>query len=192
MAGLVLPNTFTSQPTTYVPLDSKDPLSRDLCFLVNSALGPYDLVAEKYASTWNGSRVATQKGITLSGTGAAAKLAEWSYNPVNPTGTGSVTYAVLMNPVSEARGAVAIGYIMNGSPFRQVSMLTNFDGNAGSASAGMFTIQSYAGSNQGYANAASVIDGNFHLFVGRYRVGVDAHVWVDGVNRTSANNILAG
>lgn len=194
MADIIRPGQLTRQPQFIAPVNSSWALFDDLCFLANGFVGPYDFIGKKAATTWNKSRVATPRGMSLSNTAAAAKTAEFDYSPVigsNGNGTGGVTFAILANPPAEARESCLIGLIMNGSPYKQLALYANMNGDTGGQTSGMLSIEAYNNGNQGFGNAASVIDGGWHVYVGVFNHGAHS-VYVDGENKTTANGISPG
>lgn len=188
------------QPRIIVPLRSGSTLMNGLAFAVNAGFGPFDSVSGSLAGTWNNSVAATSKGLALAATGSAGETARWQHGPIvgsGGNGTGDVTIAVLANPISEAaRGSVLCGQAMNGSPYKQISLNVNWSGYDGSNQAGSVVISGYNGMNQGFVQASSMVDGNFHLFVGVYKgpAGtITGNMYVDGVDRTtSSGNGLGG
>lgn len=188
MSIILRKGRLTQQPLYPAPLDRDDSLTTDLAFAVNPAVGPFDSVAGAWASTWNRAQVATAQGLALYGAGVG-QVAEWSYGPIvgsNGNGSGGITFAVLANPFAEARESCLIGVIMNGAPYKQIALYANMDGNAGGALSGTLSVEAYNSANQGYGNASGVVDGQFHVFVGVFRSGVDATLYVDGVDATSS------
>ncbi len=174
-------------------------ITKDLCFLVVGGI-PIDLVSGQYATTYsNNTQTITPEGRAIVANGTT-RTAEWSFNPVvgsGGNGSGEVTLYSRCNPVSGATYGVMIGVMVDPqtSPYQQIQMVANFDGGSGAQSNGIFTIETYNGTNQGYANSNSTaIDGNYHDFIGVYGPvnGGQPVTYIDGIFTSSGSANYTG
>jgi hypothetical protein len=130
---------------------------------------------------WRG----TPYGPGVVSAGGSNLLERDNWEPIGTSdgaGTGDFTLMILANPVAENR--ISWG-IAQGNSDNNTNTWLGFNNAAGStstASSGTFTFSTRNVNSVTASSAASIIDGNYHLFMGRRR-GTIVDTMVDGVVR---------
>jgi hypothetical protein len=178
------PKKLTRQPQQSVEIDYSNPISRALALCMNggNSPSPYDCVQSRQGTGGTLSRNATSTGQAYRN----ANTAQTSHTLAGTTAlvtsdgafTGAFSISILANPASAVGAMMAYGAIGSAAP----EFYFQFNGNFVSASTpGQVSLVISAGGTPVGVDAASMCDGNYHLFTAVRRLSNALEMWVDGI-----------